>query len=159
MWGLDLLRKGLAWKVGNGETITVFGHQWIPGDVNPYLVAGQPMGVCNFKVRELIDWSTRTWREPLLNQLFPEDLVQKILSIYVPRENLGDECFWKFTGDGKFSVKSAYFAAITSAFGLRVVNDSVSNWGKIWGLQLPTKFSLFLVLASGFISSKAGEGC
>lgn len=41
--------------MGNGKCITVFGRQWIPGVSNPYLDAGLPRGVCNFRVGELVD--------------------------------------------------------------------------------------------------------
>lgn len=71
MWGLDLLRKGLCWRVGDGEDVTVFGHQWIAQDCNPYLVRGKPSGICNFKVKDLFDGSTGEWWRSLVNQLFP----------------------------------------------------------------------------------------
>lgn len=37
MWGLELLRDKIAWRLGDGETITVFGHQWIPESCNPFV--------------------------------------------------------------------------------------------------------------------------
>lgn len=67
-----------------GITSLFFGHQWIPHGTNPYILHGQPSGICNFKVRDLIDWTNRSWRQPLLNQLFPTDVVRKLsLSIFL----------------------------------------------------------------------------
>lgn len=63
--------------MGDGEQITVFGNPWIPHAQNPYIVKGKPLGVCNFKVKDLIDWSSLSWRRPIANQLFPKELVQE----------------------------------------------------------------------------------
>lgn len=40
MWGMDLVRKGIAWGVGDDNMVTMFGHQWIPGGENLYLNKG-----------------------------------------------------------------------------------------------------------------------
>lgn len=69
------------------------------------------MGICNFKVNDLIDWQRFRWRRPLIRQLFPKELHQKIFAIHIPRRQVVDECYWTFARDGKFSVKSAYFVA------------------------------------------------
>lgn len=58
MWGKELLLKGSAWKVGNGQHISVFVHDWIPRVQNPYVHGGKPFGIGNFKVTNLIDWRT-----------------------------------------------------------------------------------------------------
>lgn len=34
---MDLLKSGLAWKVEDGERVTIFEHQWIPHAQNPYV--------------------------------------------------------------------------------------------------------------------------
>lgn len=48
--GKELLRKGLAWRLGDGDIISGFGHQWIPQAKNPYLASGCPRGVNNLRL-------------------------------------------------------------------------------------------------------------
>lgn len=35
MWGRELLKEGLIWRVGNGQSIKPFEDLWIPGQINP----------------------------------------------------------------------------------------------------------------------------
>lgn len=44
MWGLDLSKQRIAWRLGDGETITVFDHQWISECDNPYRRMGKLPG-------------------------------------------------------------------------------------------------------------------
>lgn len=136
LWGKALLGKGLTWRLGNGQHISVFGHQWIPKACNPYLQNGRPMGVCNFKVSNLIDWQRFRRRRPLIRQLFPSALHQKIFVIHISRRRMEDEFYWMFARDGKFSVKLAYFVAGRESFDSFVDNGRGVIWKKIWSLNL-----------------------
>lgn len=109
LWGMELLRKGLAWRVGDGETISIFGHQWIHEMNNSYLQGGVPSEICNFKVRELIDWNVKEWRRPLLSVLFPPEVVNNILAIHIPKAARKDKLYWVGAKDGRFLAKSAHF--------------------------------------------------
>lgn len=53
LWGRELLRKGLAWRLGDGASISGFGHQRIPGVDNPYLKEGLPRGVSVYLILRL----------------------------------------------------------------------------------------------------------
>lgn len=56
LWGRDLLWKGLKWKVGNGETINVFGDNWIPiNSNNPFRDQNMRHMFPQFKVKDLFD--------------------------------------------------------------------------------------------------------
>lgn len=122
----------------------MFGHQWIPQECNPYVVLGKPTGICNFKVKDLVNWTNREWRRPLVNQLFPMELAQKIFSIHIARDKIKDECYWSFSNNGKYTVKLGYFVAAKALFGELEENIRDRVWKKIWSLKLPPKFALFL---------------
>lgn len=66
------------------------------------------------------DHSRRSWREPLLNVLFPREVVHRITSLYFPMGNQEDCLFWEFTKDGRFMVKSGYLLGFESKVGFRV---------------------------------------
>ena len=59
-FGLELLKKGLIWRVGDGKQISVTNDNWIPGDefLRPYgsRVANPPENVS-----ELIDATVACW--------------------------------------------------------------------------------------------------
>lgn len=91
----------------------------------------------------MINWDCFERRKPLVKVLFLEELVLKILSIYVPKVGAKDECYWRMANDGIF-VKSAYFLAINSRWGSSGSEVDSELRKKMWGLKLPTKFALFL---------------
>jgi hypothetical protein len=69
--GLTTLKRGLIWRVGNGEKINIWRDNWIPSSPSKKVVS--PRGVALYtKVSELISPITGTWDEPLLRSLFSE---------------------------------------------------------------------------------------
>ncbi|KAI8560400.1 hypothetical protein RHMOL_Rhmol04G0252400 [Rhododendron molle] len=117
LWGKELLERGFKWRVGGRETASVFYHQWIPKISNPYLSVGLPVGVNYFQVKDLIDWDRLSWRRPLLEVLFPPDIVPNILAICVSQVKRGDELLWEHTKNGQYSVKLGYFSAYANSSG------------------------------------------
>ncbi|KAI8563505.1 hypothetical protein RHMOL_Rhmol03G0115700 [Rhododendron molle] len=103
--GKELLCKGLKWRIGNGRNISVFRDEWIPKLSNP--LDGSPLsnGLPNFKVMDVLDARCHVWRDPLLNVLFPREVVSAIHSIYLPLQEKEDELIWEHTKNGLFSVK------------------------------------------------------
>jgi hypothetical protein len=39
--GLELLKQGLLWRVGNGEKINIWRDRWLPRDFNMTPIAGK----------------------------------------------------------------------------------------------------------------------
>lgn len=58
---MELLKKGLVWRVGNGQTIEIWGQKWMP---TPSYRVQVPIRVLEAyaKVCELIDAKTRRWK-------------------------------------------------------------------------------------------------
>jgi hypothetical protein len=67
--GLDLLKKGVIWRVQNRSKIRIWRDNWIP---RGNLKASNKIGKGRYRwVSDLIDTSTRTWKEDLVRSLFP----------------------------------------------------------------------------------------
>lgn len=92
------------------------------------------------------DYSRRSWREPLLNVLFPREVVHRITSLYFPMGNQEDCLFWEFTKDRRFTVKSGYLLGFESRYDhvFRKEQGRFPCWGRVWSLKLPPKFQLLI---------------
>jgi hypothetical protein len=99
-----LLREGLIWKVGDGPKINIWGDRWI---FSPHSNSIQfPMHILNrdSKVAEIIDQDSRWWNIPLIEQIFPADIVEKICSLAISPGVEQDRQVWAYTANGLFTV-------------------------------------------------------
>lgn len=64
-----------GWRLGDGRSIGVFKHQWIPKASNPYVESRSSVDMLDFRVADLIDEVTLEWRKPLIGVLFPREIV------------------------------------------------------------------------------------
>lgn len=55
---------------------------------------GCPVGINNFKLKDLVDWEPMEWIKLLLDVLFPKEVVSKIMSIHIPMVKGIDEVYW-----------------------------------------------------------------
>jgi len=72
--GLQLLKQGLIWRIGNGNNTNIWADPWIPRGCirKPITPRGSSLLT---KVLELIDPSTGDWDEQLVTDTFwPEDV-------------------------------------------------------------------------------------
>ena len=72
--GLQLLKQGLIWQIGNGNNTNIWADPWIPRGCirKPITPRGSSLLT---KVSELIDPSTGDWDEQLVTDTFwPEDV-------------------------------------------------------------------------------------
>jgi len=143
-----LLREGLIWKVGDGSNINIWGDRWI---FSPHSNSIQsPVHILNrdAKVAEIIDQDSRWWNIPLIEQIFPADIVEKICSLAISPGVEQDRQVWAFSANGLFSVRSAYYLELErkarqnccSSIGLQ----QSPIWKIIWKLKVPWVIHLFL---------------
>lgn len=103
MWGKELLEKGIRWQIGNGESVKVYGDNWVPDDV--CLKIRSPLSLAvDTRAAELLTPS-RQWNEALLQKQFSQHEVNLILTIPIC---LSDRVSWHFEKNGLYSVKSGY---------------------------------------------------
>lgn len=106
--GLELLKKGIIWRVGNGDSIRIWRDNWIPHPRSlPVLGKRLPRTRIRW-VAELIDRRTNTWDGGLLKELFWAPDVEEIKKIKLPLRGKDDFLARHYEKSGIFSVWSAY---------------------------------------------------
>lgn len=144
-YGLELLKKGVIWRVGNGQQIRIWRDPWMPRCHSRRPIT--PKGTCRVKwVSELIGMDGR-WNEQMVNQIFWPIDAEMILKIQLPTREGEDFLAWHPDRLGIFSVRSAY------KLGLSLANvDSSSSsseietskaWNLIWKCNIPQKVKIF----------------
>lgn len=142
IWGRDLLKKGLRWRVGNGTNINVFSDPWVPGVLGFCLQARS--GVArNMMVSELIT-PTRGWHLSPLDPHISMAEREAILEIPIIRSSAPDLRIWHFTRNGCYSVKSGYWLAwkerrMADQGTGNMVLAPINYWKHLWKLKVPPK--------------------
>jgi hypothetical protein len=67
--GINALKSGLIWRVGNGEKIRIWEDPWIPLGTTRHLITPRS-GVLITRVCELIDPAIETWDVQLVRDIF-----------------------------------------------------------------------------------------
>lgn len=151
--GRDVLAHGLIRRIGDGSSIEVWMHNWIPRDTSMKPIAclrpNPPI-----LVSELIDAANVAWRSDLLQQYFLPIDIQSITNIPLCTMPMADFWAWQFEKKGPFSVRSAYrLLAETKKRGEDLLQGrvSVSNmsqeekgWTTLWSPKIPSKIKTFL---------------
>lgn len=120
--GIQLLKRGIIWRLGNGENTEIWKDPWIPRGVTRRVLTQKGRNLIT-RVAELIDPNTNTWDTQLVQQTFlPED-VSLILQIPI-HEHSDDFLAWHF--DKKVDERSDF------------------KWRNLWTLPLPNKVIHFL---------------
>ncbi|KAM0928524.1 hypothetical protein ACQ4PT_002531 [Festuca glaucescens] len=143
--GINLLKEGLIWRVGNGAEINIWSDPWINrhGLRTPLTPKGQNLVS---KVSDLICPISGSWDESLVRDIFWNMDAEIILATPI-RDEVEDFCAWHPDQKGVFSVKSAYklhVACTRASSGLpKESNQSDPIWERIWALPCPMKVKQF----------------
>lgn len=84
-----LIKEGCLWCIGNGEKIGVWSEPWVMGDEGRFILSSPHDGI--EKVNHLIDFSTREWKNRLIEDLFNEKDVKCIFAIPLSSMDHNDE--------------------------------------------------------------------
>ena len=149
--GIQLLKEGLIWRIGDGTRIKVWKDPWIPRGTTrrPQILNGvQEITMVN----DLIDPVTSQWNPELVQQVFSQEDAAVILSMPICRD-AEDFMVWHYDSKGIFSVKSAYRVWLITQ-DLKSVRSSGASvagscwmkdtWKKLWQLHCPAKVHHFL---------------
>ena len=104
--GRDLLLKGVRWRVGCGEDISVWNDAWLPSPTQTRVNSHVVQGFEDMKVSELINPVTHKWDQNLLHGLFTPHEAELIASIPLCLNKVEDVVVWPFTPSGCYTVKS-----------------------------------------------------
>jgi hypothetical protein len=146
-YGLQLLKKGIIWRVGNGASIRAWRDLWIPrvGGHQPRTAQGR----CRYRwVADFLQHDG-TWYTDRLQRFFaPEDIFE-ILKIKPSTRNEKDFIAWFPEKSGLLTVKSAYRLALTrsmqsTSYGATSTNPDGErpSWKIVWNRPVPPKVKL-----------------
>uniref|UniRef100_A0A803PXR5 Reverse transcriptase domain-containing protein n=1 Tax=Cannabis sativa TaxID=3483 RepID=A0A803PXR5_CANSA len=142
VWGKELLKKGLGWRVGTGSNIQCNSQPWIPDHSSflPLVYKGDDA----MTVAHLITGS-RQWNLEALQQNFSQPDIDNILSIPLSLYPSEDIRIWHYSSTGCYTVKSGYQFDADSQDTTAPGSSSSSNdwWQNFWSLKLPSKVRIF----------------
>ena len=100
--GLEVIRKGTRWRVGNGRLIHIWVNKWLPTPTT-YKVISPPRLFDDFPmVSALIDEATKRWKVDTLKSLFLPFEVETILNIPLNYNLPEDKIIWVGNKKGVF---------------------------------------------------------
>ncbi|XP_004310201.1 PREDICTED: uncharacterized protein LOC101298860 [Fragaria vesca subsp. vesca] len=144
--GRDLLRKGIRYHVGNGESISVWHDPWIlrPCTFKTYSTVME--GLEDLKVADLIDPDTRVWMVDWLNELFFEDEVEVISLSF---RNPDDQLIWHYDKHGLYTVRRGYYTARCALVSQQQAStsaprNSCDKWKAVWKVKVQPKIKCFI---------------
>ena len=147
MHRFELLKKGLVWRIGNGQSVRIWRDSWIPHPVGRPPITQQ--GRCRLRrVSELLD-EHGAWRGTLLQQYFLPVDVQEILKIKASPRLGADFLAWGAERTGIFTVRSAYRLALedklcpSSVAASRAPDGRRAVWALLWRCPAPPKVRVF----------------
>lgn len=157
VFGLELLKEGLIWRVGDGKSIKIWRHSWLPRDLG-LRVLGKTRP-CRLKwVAQLLDEEGSGWNHRIIDRYFLPHDAEVIKAISVPDRQRQDIAAWHYEKTGICTVRSAYRLAVRLEDRDRNVQGSSSSpwgersmWNKVWKLQVPEKVRIFIwrVISAG----------
>lgn len=146
-YGLELLKKGLVWRVGDGSQIRIWRDLWLP---KPH--SYRPMsnrGSCRLRrVAELLT-EDGEWRMDVLQRHFSTMDIDEIMKIKASPNHGEDVLAWAPDRRGIFSVRSAYKLAWESnhrtsmCVASRAPDGKRVVWDTVWGCPAPPKVRVF----------------
>jgi hypothetical protein len=82
--GIELLKKGIIWRIGDGRSVHICNDPWIPRGTTRRPCSNRGSHLIH-RVNELIDPVTGLWNIELVKQTFHPEDVQIILCSTCPR--------------------------------------------------------------------------
>ena len=138
----DLIWAAIIWKVGDGRSIKIDDHRWLPHPSQFTLDADKNMRVC-----DLFNPNTRQWHLQLLLNTFRPTTVANIQLINLGTTTSCDKLIWKENKKGVFSIKTAYRVASRMKQVEQEEHSSAwvdkKMWNCIWQLHVPPKVRNF----------------
>lgn len=147
--GREILLKGVRWQVADGSKIQFWNDKWIPSSKDFKIHSGRPPDCSMEYVHEVINVSTKSWKERDIRALVCQEEADAILSIPISQSGRMDFLVWHPNPNGIYSVKSGYHLALEDAKAkLPPIASSSFHppdkvWKFIWNLNIPQKLKHF----------------
>ncbi|XP_024190017.1 uncharacterized protein LOC112193983 [Rosa chinensis] len=135
-----ILRRGVRWQVGNGQSVGIWEDPWIPRPSTFLSIIRHVDGPET--VADLL-LPGFTWNQVLINQYFAPEDVDLILSMSRSQRDVPDRLIWHYDKRGRFSTKSAYALAFSELRDSGVATSNPVNISsflkQIWFAQISGK--------------------
>lgn len=148
MYGLELLKQGIIWRIGSGSQVRIWRDPWIPGDHSMRVTTKQ--GRCRLKwLSDLLDQERKDWDMNLLDSIFNMADVEAITKIKLPQRPNEDFIACQMDKSGVFSVRSAYNLALklTNLEHNHASSSALEGdrklWDRVWSGSVPPKANIF----------------
>ncbi|KAA3469681.1 reverse transcriptase [Gossypium australe] len=142
--GKGLLEKGMCWRVGKGDKISIWDDLWISGKKADRVlnhISNEDIKL----VSDLIDADNRSWKSELIRNTFERDTAEKILQIPLAELAHEDLQVWRGELTGEFSVRSAYKLLQESSQdpnGINLQTETKNFYRKLWNLEIPKNIQI-----------------
>lgn len=83
--GLELLKKGLIWRIGDGRTTKIWRNRWVAHGEKVEVIQKKNWNRLTY-VHELLIPGTNAWNEALIRHVATEEDANAILKIHVPNQ-------------------------------------------------------------------------
>jgi hypothetical protein len=147
--GLELLKRGVIWRIGSGSKVKIFRDNWLPR-IGAMKVEGRRNNSRKKWVSELIDANTNTWDVNEVRGCCAARDAEAILSIKLPVRASEDFVAWSAESNGIFSVRSAYRLGLQPTIDALAQGQSSSEasgdrsiWDLVWKAEFPQKIRVF----------------
>ena len=113
--GREVIWRGGTWRVGNGESIKLWGDRWLPFLSHTSLQGPLVAELQEATVSYLINLATSSWDSSILCRLFSQHEATEVQKIQLSQQPSEDALFWPFVQSGVYSAKSGYYFLKTKA--------------------------------------------
>jgi len=136
----DLVCGGVRRRIGDGKSTLIWGHPWLPDDVDPLIHTPMPHHLAGSLVSGLIDEESMTWDHSILSDILLPGDVNRIMRIPISPDYV-DSWYWYGDPRGCYSVKSGYRSLVGDYDNS---HNSFNDWIPVWKLKIPPKWKTFL---------------
>lgn len=136
------------WWIGDGSQVKIRGDKWIP-TTHSHMIQSPIQGIHqDARVCDIINFETNWWNIPLIEQVFPAELVDHICNISISPRVMHDRLILAGTTAGQFIEHSAYHLEVDrqacSRGSCSALSSNTPIWKLLWQLQIPRNVQLFI---------------
>lgn len=106
------MKFGLKWRIGNGDSVRVWGDKWLPTPLTYKVSSPRLFLIPDTWVGELINKEEACWKSGVVDSLLMPHEAVIVKGILISSRLPEDKQVWAFDPKGLFSVKSAYWGAV-----------------------------------------------
>ncbi|KAE8685445.1 hypothetical protein F3Y22_tig00111098pilonHSYRG00167 [Hibiscus syriacus] len=140
--GVPVVHKRTS--LGNGNHVSLWHDVWVPTLGPLYNHVSNPLSIDSFThILDLTDGNGARDLD-LHSSVFQPAVIPHIISIKCPiHSDIDDICYWRWTPQHNFEVKSAYEALVGHQW-----RDLDHLWNMFWHLPIPQRIRVFIWVAS-----------